>query len=412
MDGVCCRPYDPFWVENRMIPVDLDQLRIDAPAHLESFRELLSLPRETVPQMTAAAARKTLTAAAADLDLEIVEKEGVTPTFLLLRGDHAAPSLTLFATWHAEAHPVTPAAVEGAERLALAATLGALKALVAAGADPAAVVVSPAAGQGSLPLEGHLRQHRGALQAPVAFWPRISPSATSRRRVYLGARGRVVLGVWGEEANAHAVRDQLIAQLSEEAYGPRPLDFELLRKLAQGAGAIDFLEETLEDPQAVRGDGEAKLRSALFEPRGQVVRPQVRHADRPQAWIIVETAEQMEPADVLRRAQALAGKAKIEMAEGFLWDRLNIHHPGIQAAIRTSKSRSEGAEIWPMAPWVTPSGIFTRALGTPLVEWGIPLPRGAAIRFPTADAVEAIERELAELLLRGMGALKPTAQET
>jgi len=69
-----------------MIPVDLDQLRIDAPAHLESFRELLSLPRETVPQMTAAAARKTLAAAAADLGLEVIEKEGVTPTFLLLRG--------------------------------------------------------------------------------------------------------------------------------------------------------------------------------------------------------------------------------------------------------------------------------------------------------------------------------------
>ncbi|HYR69293.1 MAG TPA: hypothetical protein VER77_05380 [Candidatus Dormibacteraeota bacterium] len=397
-----------------MIPVDLDQLRIDAPAHLESFRELLSLPRETVPQMTAAAARKTLAAAAADLDLEIVQKEGVTPTFLLLRSDHVAPSLTLFATWHAEAHPVTPAAVEGAERLALATTLGAMKALVAAGVDRAAVVVAPAAGQGSLPLEGHLRQHRAALQAPVAFWPRISPSATSRRRVYLGARGRVVLGVWGEEAeaNPYAVRDQLIAQLGEEAYGPRPLDFELLRKLAQGAGALDFLEETLEDPDAVRGDGEAKLRSALFEPRGQVVRPQVRHADRPQAWIIVETAEQMEPADVLKRAQALAGKAKIEMAEGFLWDRLNIHHPGAQAAIRTAKSRSEGAEIWPMAPWVTPSGIFTRALGTPLVEWSIPLPRGAAIRFPSADAVEAIEREMGELFLRGMGALKPTAQET
>jgi len=121
----------------------------------------------------------------------------------------------------------------------------------------------------------------------------------------------------------------------------------------------------------------------------------------------VETAEQMEPADVLKRAQALAGKAKIEMAEGFLWDRLNIHHPGVQAAIRTAKSRSEGAEIWPMAPWVTPSGIFTRALGTPLVEWGIPLPRGAAIRFPSADSVEAIEREMAELFLRGMGARCP-----
>ena len=52
------------------------------------------------------------------------------------------------------------------------------------------------------------------------------------------------------------------------------------------------------------------------------------------------------------------------------------------------------------------------ALGTPLVEWGVPLPRGAAIRFPAANALEGIEREMAELFLRGMGALKPAAQET
>jgi len=395
-----------------MNPVDLDQLRIDASAHLASFKEFMSMPRETVPQMTAVVARKALTTAAAELDLEVVEKEGITPTFLLLPGPRATPSLTLFSTWHAEAHPVTPAAVEGAERLALAATLGAVKALVAAGAARPAVVVAPAAGQGSLPLEGHLREHREALQASVAFWPRIAPSAARRRRIFLGARGRVVLGVWGAEANPHAIRDQLVAQLSEEAYGPRPLDFELLRKLAQSAGAPDFLEETLEDPDAVKGDGEAKLRGALFEPRGQVVRPQVRHVDRPQAWIIVETAEQMEPADVAKKAQALAGATKVEMAEGFHWDRVNIHHPAIQAALRTAKSRSEGAEIWPMAPWVTPSGIFTRTLGTPLVEWGVPLPRGAAIRFPSADAVEEIEREMAELFLRGMGALKTAAQET
>jgi hypothetical protein len=395
-----------------MNPVDLDQLRIDAAAHLAPFQELMSLARETVPQMTAVSARRALTAAAAELKLEVVEKEGITPTFLLLRPDGAAPSLTLFATWHAESHPVTPAAVEGAERLALAATMGAAKALVSAGADAPAVVVAPAAAQGSIPLEGHLRAHREALQASVAFWPRISPSETRRRRIFLGARGRVVLGVWGEGANPYAIRDQLIVQLTEEAYGPRPLDFELLRKVAQGAGALDFLEETLEDPQAVRGDGEAKLRSALFEPRGQVLRPQVRHVDRPQAWIVVETAEQMEPADVAKRAQALAGTTKIEMAEGFLWDRLNIHHPAVQAAIRTAKSRSEGAEIWPMAPWVTPSGIFTRALGTPLLEWGVPLPRGTAIRFPGADAVEEIEREMAELFLRGMGALKTAVQDT
>lgn len=395
-----------------MNSVGLDQLRFDAAAHLASFQELMSMPRETVPQMTAVAARKALTAAASELGLEVVEKDGITPTFLLLRKDGAVPSLTLFATWHAEAHPVTPAAVEGAERLALSTALGALKTLVAAGADRPAVVVAPAATQGSLPLEGHLRAHREALQAPVAFWPRIAPSATRRRRVFLGARGRVILGVWGAEANPYAVRDQLVARLNEEAYGPRPLDFELLRKVAQSAEAIEFLDETSEEPPAAKGDGEARLRTALFEARGQVVRPQVRHADRPQAWIIIETAEQMEPADVGKKAQALAGATKIEMAEGFLWDRQNIHHPGVQAAIRTAKSHSEGAEIWPMAPWVTPSGIFTRALGTPLVEWAVPLPRGTAIRFPGTAAVEEIEREMAELFLRGMGALKAPEQET
>jgi hypothetical protein len=230
--------------------------------------------------------------------------------------------------------------------------------------------------------------------------------------VFLGARGRVVLAVRGEGANGYAIRDQLVQQLSDEAYGPRPLDFELLRKLAQGAESMEFLEETLEDPEAVKGVGEAKLKSALFEPRGTVHRPQVRHPDRPQAWIIVDLAESMDPADVLRRAQAAAGDAKIEMVEGFLWDRLNIHHPAIQAEIRTAKSRSEGADIWPMAPWVSPSGIFTKALGTPLAEWSVPLPPGTAIRFPSAEALEAIERELAELLLRAVGALRSPADES
>ncbi len=215
----------------------------------------------------------------------------------------------------------------------------------------------------------------------------------------------MVLAVRGEGANAFAIRDQLVAQLKEEAYGPRPLDFELLRKLADQAGPLDFLEETFDDPQAVPGEGEAKLRAALFDPRGQVIRPPVRHPDRPQAWIVIETAENMDPADVARRAEALAPSAKIEMAEQFLWDRMNIHHPAIQAEIRSAKSGSEGAEIWPMAPWVTPSGTFTKALGVPLAEWGVPLPAGTAIRFPTGEALEKIERELAELFLRSVGAL-------
>lgn len=369
------------------------------------------MPRETIPQMSAQATRKTLTAAASLLRLELHVNESVVPTFLLLPPDGGPPSVTVFATWHAEAHPVFPAAVEGAERLALAATAGALATLREAGLEPPAIIVAPGATQGSLPLQDVLRAHRGSLQAPAAFWPRIAPAAPKRRRIFLGARGRVVLAVRGEGANAYTIRDRLVEQLKEEAYGPRPLDFELLRKLAEQPGALEFLDETLDDPRSAGGEGETKLRAALFDPRGQVIRPPVRHPDRPQAWIIIETAESMDPSDVAARAATLAGDAKIEMAEGFIWDRLNIHHPAVQAAIRTAKSVSEGAEIWPMAPWETPSGIFTKMLGVPLAEWGLPLPAGTAIRFPSAEALEKIERELAELFLRGAGVLSVSAAE-
>jgi len=339
------------------------------------------------------------------LDLEFVVIESVVPTFLLLPRGGGTAALTTFGSWHSEAHPVFPAAVEGAERLALAATVGALAAVRAEGLDPPAMVVAPAATQGSIPLAEALRAHRAPLQAPVALWPRISPAATKRRRVFLGARGRAVLAVRGEGANAYSIRDRLIDQLREESYGPRPLDFELLRKLAVAGGPLEFLEETLDDPQSVAGSGEDRLRAALFEPRGHVIRPPVRHPDRPQAWIVVETAENIDAEDAARRATALAGGASIQLAEAFPWDRLNIHHPAVQAEIRTSKSVAEGAEIWPMAPWVTPSGLFTKALGTPLAEWGVPLPAGAAIRFPTVDALTAMERELAELFLRAVGVL-------
>jgi hypothetical protein len=64
-----------------------------------------------------------------------------------------------------------------------------------------------------------------------------------------------------------------------------------------------------------------------------------------------------------------------------------------------------------MAPWVTPSGLFSKALGTPLAEWSVPLPDGTPIRFPSAEALETLERELAELFLRGLGALSPTDRE-
>ncbi len=160
MDEVCCPGNGLLPGNFRVNPVELAQLRFEAEAHLALFQELMSLPRETIPQLSAAAARKTLTAAASAIGLELTVVESVVPTFLLLPPGGAAPVLTVFASWHAEAHPVFPAAVEGAERLALLATVGAIGALRAGGVAPAAVIVAPAATQGSLPLSECLRAHR------------------------------------------------------------------------------------------------------------------------------------------------------------------------------------------------------------------------------------------------------------
>jgi len=397
----------------RVVTLDsLAALRFEPEAHLSLFQELLSMPRETLPQLTATAARAALTRAAAMLGLDFIEIAGVAPTFLLLpRSGTESAEATLLGSWHAESAPVVPAAVEGSERLALAASVGALSAIRDSGLRRPALVVAPATGHGSMPLATVLAEHRALLQAPVAFWPRIAPATSKRRRVFLGGRGRAVLGLWGEGANAYEVRDRLVEELSREAFGPRPLDFELLRKLAGDREALDFLEESIEDPDSVagEGEGETRLRNALFEPRGAVHRPPVRHPDRPTAWISLDLAEAMEPSDVVRRAQSYAGSSKVEIAEAFAWDRQNIHHPATQALIQTAKTQSEGAEIWPLAPWVTPSGLFTRALGTPLSEWRVPLPKGTAVRFPKPDALEAVEREIAELLLRGAGLLKKGA---
>lgn len=380
-----------------------------ASIYLDLFQPLMSLGRETLPQLTAVEARKALGEAARMLGLELIEKEEVIPSFILSPPSGVRPVLTLFATWHAEPTPVTPAAVEGAERLALAVTLAALGAARTSASAPISVVIAPASTHGSRGLAEFLERHRERLQAPVAFWVRAIQETPRRRRVYLGSRGRVILGIWGEGVNAYRLRDDLIRRLSDEAYGPRPLDFELLRKLGQSRDALDFLEETLEDPQSVTGEGEERLRRALFEPRGQIVAPPVRHGDRPQAWLILETAENMEPADLLSRAQELAGgAASIEMAEGFLWDRINIHHPAVQAEISLSKAVSAGPDIWPMAPWPTPSGLFTRALGTPLAEWGVPLPHSTAVRFPRPEAFEAMVREASALMLCGAGVALPT----
>jgi hypothetical protein len=376
-------------------------LSADPSGYLQNLQSFLSLPRETLPQLTAAETRKALRWAAERLALELIEIEGSAPTFLLLPGHGAAPGLLFLATWHAEVLPVHPAAVEGAERLALTATLAGLGVAAGNGA-PAAVVVAPGATHGSLVLAQTLREHRARLRTAIGFWPRIAPRVPRRRRIYLGARGRVVLGLWDAAVNPYRLRDQMVQALREEAYGPRPLDFELLRKLGANQDALDFLEETLDSPDAVQGQGEERLKSALFEPQGQVMRPQVRHPDRPQAWLTLDITENMEPGELLERARGLSGGAKIEMAEGFPWDRIAIHHPSIQAQVKLAKIVSEGPEIWPAAPWMTPSGVFTRALGTPLAEWGIPLPASAAVRFPKAEHFESMASEAADLVRKAL----------
>jgi hypothetical protein len=370
--------------------------------HLTYFQELIELGRETLPQHTVGAARRALGRSATALGLELIETTSPVPTFLLLPPAAAAPSLTVFGSWSAEAHPVAPAAAEGGERLALAASVGALAAAIGSGALPGlpALVVPPGAGHGSLVLEAVLGNHRPSLQAKAAFWPRVGSQTLRRRRVFLGARGLVVLGLWGGESNPYRLRDSLVAELADAAYGPRPLDFELLRKLAGQPDALDFLEETVAEP--VLGDGEDRLRNALFAPIGRVAKPPVAHPDRPRAWVTIEGAEDMDPAALLERARALAPDSKVERAEGFRWDRLNLYHPSVQALIHTAKARSEGAEIWPSAPWVTPSGLFTHALGTPLAEWTVPLPAGARVRAPGVEAYRSVVDELSELFARGV----------
>ncbi|MEK7317204.1 MAG: hypothetical protein AAB011_13565, partial [Candidatus Eisenbacteria bacterium] len=236
--------------------IRLDLIAIDSASYLSQFQGLMSLARETLPQLSAEAARKALTAAAGSLGLELVENKAAAPIFALIPPEGDEPRLTLFATWHAETVPVLPAAVEGSERLALAVTMGALSGVVAAGGlspGSVAVVVAPGAAHGSLVLDPFLRERRVRLASPAGFWIRVLPRAPKRRRIYLGGRGRVVIGIWGGDTSPHLIRDEVVAALEDEAYGPRPLDFDLMRKLADNRDVLEFLEETVEDPEAASG---------------------------------------------------------------------------------------------------------------------------------------------------------------
>jgi len=365
------------------------QPSIDATAQLARLQGFLTLPRETIPRLTVRDAGVLLRSTASRLGLEFIETSGVTPTFLLLPRGESAPIATLFGTWHSDPAPHLKAAVDGAERLALGATLAAVEAVAAAGAlgppdaPRVALLASPAAGAGSQGLDQLLREHRSRLQANCAFWIRIIPEAPRRRRIFLGSRGRLVVALRGGEANPYGVRDLIVAELKDSAYGPRPLDMELIRKLAPNQ----------EDPD------EGRLKSALFDPRGDVVIPAVQNPDRPRAWLTIEIAEAMEPEAVLSRIESLSAGGHADLVERFPWDRANIHHPAVRSQIELAKMKSEGPEIWPSSPWPSPSGLFTRALGSGLFEWGVPLPPGAVFRLPKPQEFHSIASEIAELLM-------------
>ena len=388
------------------------RLELDAAEQLARYQSFLTLPRETIPKLSARDAGILLRAAAGRLGLEAIEIAGVAPTFLLLPRE--APLVTLFLTWTSAPLGRPDAAEDAADRLALAASLAALESVALAEAvRPAAalrvaLVVAPAANAGSQGMDALLREHRDQLRAEAAFWFRIAPAAPARRRVYLGSRGHVVLGLRGGDGNPYRARDQIVAELLEQAYGPRPLDFELIRKLAGDSGAVSFAHGPSGPMERAGGDRpvEDQIRASLFEPRGDVVVPKASLPDRPRAWLIFETAEAMEAEPIARRASELSGGGSADLVESFPWDRWNIHAPAIQALIAVAKSRSEGAEIWPLSPWPSPSGLFSRALGMGLAEWDVPLPAGTAFRIPSPAQFEAIVREISEVVTRGASGQK------
>ena len=378
---------------------------LDVKAQLTLLQSLLTMPRETLPGLTAREAGRYLRAAADRLGLEYIESAGVAPVFLLLPRGGIPPAATLFQTWHAESAGVAPAAVEGAERLALGAAVAGAEAVAgiqaAAGTQAGsgtriAFVVAPSASSGSRGLAEALRANRDRLVGKAAYWMRVTPWVSGRRRIFLGARGRAVIALRGGDGNPYRARDAVLQALQEDAYGPRPLDFELIRKLAVGTEPLTLIGA--EASGAGRRSAEERLRSALFEPRGDVVIPAVPHPDRPRAWLTFETAEAMEAEAIASRVEAVSGGGRAEAVEDFPWDRANIHHPAIHALIGFSREVSEGPEIWPSSPWATPSGVFTRALGLGLAEWGVPLAPGAQVRFPRLEEFEAMVSEVRGVL--------------
>src|SRR5262245_1149551 len=129
--------------DSQVEAINLQALTFDSARHLDALRPFLSQPRETLPQLTLAETRKAMAWAGSRLGLEVIESKSNTPSFVALPGAGKVPQVTLFGSWHAESMPVVPAAVDGSERLALAATMGALDALV--GNVEAALIVAPAA---------------------------------------------------------------------------------------------------------------------------------------------------------------------------------------------------------------------------------------------------------------------------
>ena len=58
------------------------------------------------------------------------------------------------------------------------------------------------------------------------------------------------------------------------------------------------------------------------------------------------------------------------------------------------------------------SGIFTRALGTPLAEWGIPIDASVAVRFPKSEQFEKLAAEAAGLIRHALEKTSPERRRT